>query len=78
MSNFENMCASLYVPLEESKTIGPTLKLVFLGLELNSILFQIQVLQDELQQLKSNLMYLLQKKKVTLKELQSIVGHLSF
>lgn len=78
MSNFEKMCASIGVPLAEGKTVGPTLILVFLGLELNSILFQIQVPEDKLHKLKSSLVSLLQKKKVTLKELQSLVGLLNF
>ena len=78
MSNFEQLCALLGVPLAEDKTAGPASILVFLGLELNSISFRIQIPADKLAKLKSSLTALLGKKKVTLKELQSLVGLLNF
>ena len=78
MSNFEQVCALLGVPLAEDKTAGPASILVFLGLQLNSISFRIKIPADKLAKLKSSLTALLGKKKVTLKELQSLVGLLNF
>lgn len=78
MTRFEQLCESLGVPLASDKTEGPTTVLVFLGLEINSVLFQIQIPQEKIQKLKLSLNKFLKCKKVTLKELQALVGLLNF
>ena len=78
MANFSFICSDLGVPLAHEKTIGPTTSLVFLGLEIDTISMTIQIPQDKLQQLKTQLLYILSKHKVTLKELQVLTGLLNF
>lgn len=78
MLRFEQLCKSLGVPLADDKTVGPTTVLVFLGLEINSVLFQIQIPREKIYRLKLALNKFLNGKKVTLKELQALVGLLNF
>ena len=66
MSDYEWLCSLLGVHLDE----GPTVILVFLGLELDSVMSQIKIPIEKLKELRSALTSLLNKKRVTLKDLQ--------
>ena len=78
MSSFRQVCSELGVPLAEDKTVGPTPKLVFLGLEIDTILMVLRIPQNKLEQVKSKLLHIKGKQKVTLKHLQQLVGLLNF
>lgn len=78
MSIFSFICLELGVPLAHEKTLGPTTKLVYLDLEIDTINMTIRIPVEKLQQLKAQLLSLLAKRKVTLKELQSLTGLLNF
>lgn len=78
MSIFSFICLELGVPLAHEKTLGPTTNLVYLGLEIDTINMSIRIPVEKLQQLKAQLLSLLDKRKVTLKELQSLTGLLNF
>ena len=78
MEVFSEICLELGVPLATNKTEGPQSVLVFLGLEIDTIEMKVRIPKDKLDSLKEKLLYLLGRKKATLKELQSLAGSLSF
>lgn len=78
MSGFISICADLGVPLAQEKTIGPTTVLSFLGLEINTNNMTVQIPHDKLCQLNAELVSMLNKNKVTLKQLQKLTGLLNF
>ena len=45
MNTFKQICQELGVPLAEDKSFGPTYKLVFLGLEIDTISQMVRVLE---------------------------------
>ena len=47
MSDFEWLCSLLGVHLAKGKTVGPTVILLFLGLELDSVMSQIKITFDK-------------------------------
>lgn len=69
-------CQELGVPLEESKSEGPTACLTFLGLELDSATRIIRLPQDKLASLRQSLSDWGSRKAVRKRELLSLIGHL--
>ncbi len=69
-------CQELGVPLEESKSEGPTACLTFLGLELDSATRIIRLPQDKLARLRQSLSDWGSRKAVQKRELLSLIGHL--
>ena len=72
------MCNDLGVPLAEEKTEGPTSAITFLGLELDAANQMIRIPQDKLVQLRAIVERVSSARKLRLKELQSVIGSLSF
>ncbi len=64
------------VPLAPQNFVGPTTKLTFLGLQIDSE--QVQVPSEKLGPIKEKVKKALAAEKLTLKEFQSLVGSLSF
>ena len=75
---FSNVCADLEVPIADEKSVGPTTVLVFLGLELDSVNMLIRVPQQKIYQLFDMLKDILKHKKITLRDMESLVGMLNF
>ena len=75
---FSSICKEIGVPIADDKSIGPTTVLVFLGLELDSRTMTIRIPLHKINELRQILLTLLDKRKITLKELQSLVGKLNF
>jgi len=78
LHSFIGMCTSLGIPIKHSKTVSPTQVIEAHGLLLDSTKQQISLPADKLQDCKSQLTLFSQKKKSTLKELQSLIGTLQF
>lgn len=78
MQIFSDICYQLNVPLAQDKTVGPTQVLVYLGLEINSLEMAVKIPRDKLEILKSILDRYLLRDKITLKDMQSLVGLLNF
>ncbi|XP_063301331.1 uncharacterized protein LOC134609442, partial [Pelobates fuscus] len=70
--------ATLGVPLSPAKTIGPTTKLTFLGIELDSINLKASLPHDKLTRLRGEIDLFLRNDVCTRKELQSLLGSLNF
>ena len=78
MNTFKQICQELGVPLAEDKSFGPTYKLVFLGLEIDTVSQMVRVLEVKSAELSTLLQEMLRKKRVTLLQLQSLLGKLNF
>lgn len=78
MNTFNSICYELGVPLAEDKSVGPTTCLTFLGLEIDTIEMLVRIPHPKCVELLNLLQDLLLIKKVTLKQLQSILGKLNF
>ena len=78
VSTFESSCNELGVPIAEEKSVGPTTVLIFLGMEIDSNEMIVRIPLQKIEELKEMLIQMAKKKKVTLKELQTLTGKLSF
>ena len=79
MKTFFGYCMKLGIPVAEEKTVWPTTVMVFLGLELDSLLMQVRIPHDKIEQLIGIIKTVLaHKQSVTLKEMQSLLGSLNF
>ena len=78
LKSFLDLCKEIGVPMAEDKTIGPFQVLEFLGLELDTVQEIICLPLDKLEKCRSLIESLLRKKKCTLRELESVLGLLSF
>jgi hypothetical protein len=78
LSIFHTVCAHLGIPIADDKTVEPTTCLTFLGIELDTVAMQMRLPQDKLTELRDRLQAVLQVKKLTLREMQSLIGLLNF
>ena len=78
VNNFQNLCQRLGVPLKDSKTVLPTTCLTIYGLEVDSIKMEVRLPEDKLYKLRQLLIQTVHRKKIQLKELQSLIGLLNF
>lgn len=78
LTNFLSMCQYLGVPIAEEKTVGPDTSLQFAGITLDSVLQEARLPDDKLQKCHTLLTSFYSRRKVTLKELQSLIGLLNF
>ena len=78
MTSYSDMCEEIGVPLAPEKTIGPTSYLTFLGLDIDTNAMLVKIPAEKLDKLRFALLDMLNRKKITLKELQSLTGLLSF
>ena len=78
MQIFRGCMYELGVPLAEEKTEGPTEVLCFLGLELDSVDMVVRIPMDKIVELIGKIDMVLHKEKVTLKQMQSLIGSLNF
>lgn len=72
------LCADLGIPMAAKKTEGPTTRLTFLGIELDSDLMRARLPDDKLAELKRLTEVWRSKSGATVKELQSLAGVLNF
>ena len=78
MSTFQSICEELGVPIASNKTVGPTLLLPFLGYMIDTVELMILIPLEKNDKLKNLLQPLLCLHKITLKELESVTGLMSF
>lgn len=75
---FQDSCKLWGVPLAEEKTVEPTEVLIFLGIEFDTINMIMRLPEDKLIELKARISYCLGRSKITLRDLQSLIGILNF
>ena len=73
----EKLCASLGFPIAHEKTVAPTTRLVFLGIEIDTSVMQARLPRDKLAAI-ATLMNQWRQKRACRKELQSLAGHLCY
>ena len=75
---FLSLCSYLGIPIAREKTFGPLTTLSFAGIELDSIQMEARLPSDKLTKCMELIEAFLKRKKVTLRELQSLIGLLNF
>ena len=75
---FRLMCASLGVSLKEEKTTMANTQLVFLGIEIDTQAMEMRLPLEKLDKIKQSLDSMKYKRKIRLRELQSLIGLLNF
>lgn len=78
LTAFQTLADELGVPLAQDKTEGPTTRLCYLGIQLDSVAGTSSLPDDKLLALQALITMMRARAKCTLKELQSLVGHLNF
>lgn len=78
LSTFREVCSSWGVPLAEDKTVEPTEILTFLGIEFDTQKMELRLPAEKLVEIKIRLESCIKLRKITLRELQSIIGLLNF
>ena len=78
LETFKKICSDWGVPLAEDKTVQPTEILTFLGIEFDTLKMEMRLPGEKLTNLKQTLQLFLHSKKVTLRQLQSLIGLLNF
>lgn len=75
---FKGICAYLGVPLAHGKTEGPVSVLTFLGIELDSVAQCSRLPQAKVEVTRHLLHLAIGARKLTLRDLQRLIGHLNF
>ena len=75
---FLELCSYLGIPIAPEKTCGPATTLSFAGIELDSVSFEARLPMNKIDKCLSLIGSFLTRKKVTLKEIQSLTGMLNF
>ena len=78
LSRFLAMCDDLGVPMAPEKTMDPSSFLRFAGIELDSDKMEARLPEEKLRKCVTLIYEFLKRKKVSLKEMQSLIGLLNF
>ena len=78
MNAFIPLCEQMGVPLAPEKTQGPTSILPFLGIILDTVKLEARLPDDKLAKCKSMIADFLTRQKVSLQQLQSLLGLLGY
>lgn len=78
LKQFLDVCDKIGVPMAPDKTVGPSHCLTFLGIELDTVEQEARLPSDKLSKCIELIQEFLRRKKVTLREIQSLCGLLNF
>ena len=78
LKKFFTVCEDTNTPLVKHKTLGPSQNLSFVGFEIDTISETVRLPQDKINKCKMSIVWLLDRSKSTLKDLQSLLGLLNF
>ncbi|MBV2113440.1 MAG: hypothetical protein KUF82_21005 [Candidatus Thiodiazotropha sp. (ex Ctena orbiculata)] len=78
MAVFQDKMTLLGVPVASEKTEGPTTKICFLGLEIDSEEMVIRIPKSKIDEITQKIEEILPRQKCTLKQMQSLIGSLNF
>ena len=78
LASFLFLCNDIGVPVAPHKTLGPVHTLVFLGIELDSTNMCARLPHDKLVTYYCDILQVLNKQKITLRQLKSLIGKLQF
>ena len=77
MNTFTEVCSQLGVPIADDKTEGPSTRITYLGLSIDTEKMLIQIPDEKVQGLLYFLNEASKRKKITLRQLQSLCGSLA-
>ncbi|XP_045198533.2 uncharacterized protein LOC123552851 [Mercenaria mercenaria] len=66
------------IPINPSKTVLPCTTITFVGIELDSVAMEMRLPEDKIIKIRTLLNHYQRRKKLTLQELQSLIGLLNF
>ena len=78
MKQFLEICFIIGVPISKVKTVWATRWITFLGFLLNGAQFYLCILEEKRDKAVNNLNEVINKRKVTVKQIQSLAGLLNF
>ena len=78
LSKFQSICYNFGVPLADEKTVQPNTCITFLGVELDTMKMIMRLPAEKVAKLKQQILKVLSMNKITLKEMQSLLGLLNF
>lgn len=78
LNNFKSLCQDIGIPLKADKTIAPTTCLTVYGIEVDSVAMECRLPQEKIDKIVQLLTAYSNCKKITLNEMQSLLGLLNF
>ena len=78
LASFLNLAKFVNVPIKQSKTVLPSTTVVLYGIEVDTLKWEMRLPSDKLNKLKSLLSEVTGRRKITVRTLQSLLGHLNF
>lgn len=78
LNNFLSLCEKTGIPIKKEKTHPPTTCLIIYGIEVDSISMECRLPEPKLVKIRDQLQRTKKRKKITLKQLQSLIGLLNF
>ena len=78
LQSFIKLCSDMNIPIKHSKTVNPCTVITFLGIELDSVKMESRLPLYKVEKIKKLLNEFMGLQKVTLKQLQSLLGVLNF
>ena len=78
LDSFHELCQDIGVPINVNKTEGPTTKIIFLGIQLDSVHNKATLPLDKVRRYTALMQDLLQRKTCKLHEIQKVIGSLQF
>ena len=78
LQSLVDSCSELGVPIQEEKTVHPTTCIVFMGITLDSELMEARLPHEKIIKIKEKINEMINCKKTTLRQLQSLIGLLNF
>lgn len=78
LKKFKSMCEYVGIPIAEEKTFGPSTVMEFLGITLDSDRMEARLPKDKLHRCNNLISEYKNRKSITLRNLQSLIGTLQF
>ena len=78
LARFLYMCRDIGIPIALDKTFAPHTTMSFLGFEIDTIAQEIRLPIEKVMQCKTEILNLIERRKVRLRKLQSVIGLLNF
>ena len=76
--SFDALCSRIGIPIKQAKTVLPTTVITIYGIEIDSVAMESRLPVDKLERLKLLLDSTCNRKKISLRDLQSLIGLLNF
>ena len=78
LSHFLQLSKVLGVPINESKTVFPTTKVILHGIEVNTVQLTASLPADKVKSLEGAIQNISKCKSITLQQVQSVIGYMNF